>query len=348
MRSRLAALIPNKREFLARRLRDTGMLRLLERAARRPALLVVTYHRIGRDPESPYYDPVDSASAEAFRRQLRDLRDHFRIVGLHDLLDLAARDLPLAEPTALITFDDGYRDNYERALPILRELGVPAVFFIPTSFFEEPRLPWWDHAAFVLKRTARTRIELAHPEPLTIEVAPSARDAAIAEVIGLYLTGRIVDEPTFRRHLEERADVSVDEAALGRALFMSWDQVRALADAGHAIGSHSHDHRRLAGLSDDEQRRDLAESKRLLEARLGRPIEALAYPFGWAGTYAESTKQTARSLGYRLAFASAEALNRPGEFDPFEIRRLSVGYADSPILFRARTALHGAIGKSFL
>src|SRR5262245_32408214 len=103
MWKRVSALVPNKREFLARRLRDVGVLGLLERAARRPALLVVTYHRIGRPEECPYYDPVVSAAPEAFREQVRYLRDHFRLVTLNELFAMADSGLRVGEPTALIT-----------------------------------------------------------------------------------------------------------------------------------------------------------------------------------------------------------------------------------------------------
>ena len=54
----------------------------------------------------------------------------------------------------LITFDDGYRDNFDLAVPILRERGIPATFFLPTAFLDSPRLPWWDHVAYVIKQTA--------------------------------------------------------------------------------------------------------------------------------------------------------------------------------------------------
>ena len=88
----------------------------------------------------------------------------------------------------------------------------------------------------------------------------------------------------------------------------------------------------------------MAESKRILEARLGREVAALAYPYGWPGSYTARTKALAAEAGYRLAFASLEGVNRPDGLDPYDIRRLGVGSGDSPALLRARTALHAAFG----
>jgi peptidoglycan/xylan/chitin deacetylase (PgdA/CDA1 family) len=340
--------IPNKREFLARRLGDLGLVALLERLARRPALLIATYHRIGDPRADSFYDGVFSASPEAFRAEVTQLRDRYHVIGLDELVALTDSGLAVDRPTALITFDDGYRDNFDVALPILKSLGVPATFFIPTAFFEHPRVPWWDHAAYVIKQTARRRIELELPEAIAIEIQEGSRTPAVMAVIQLYLNGKISDERRFRGHLEERANVSVDDDRLSRSLFMTWDQVRGLAAAGMGIGSHAHSHRRLSDLGEDEQRRELSESKQILERETRHEIRALAYPFGWPGAYDEQTKRLAGAAGYRLAFSSLEGVNRPGRSDPLDLRRLNIGLHDSPPLIRARIALQSAFGQSFL
>jgi peptidoglycan/xylan/chitin deacetylase (PgdA/CDA1 family) len=343
-------IIKNKREMIARGFASLGLIRFLERAARRPAVLVATFHRIGDPARGSFYDGVYSASPEAFRAQVRHLRDRFRLVTLDALAALADSGFAVDRPTALITFDDGYRDNFDVALPILQELGAPATFFIPTGFFSHPQVPWWDHAAHVLKRTGKAELALDWPEPLRIDLEQTTRGAAIGTVVQLYLDGKVKgdEQARFRTHLEERASVVVDDEAQGRALFMTWDQVRRLADAGMTIGSHAHGHRALASLSEAEQRHELVESKRILERELGREVQGFAYPFGWPGTYGELTQRLAREAGYRLAFSSVEGVNRPGASDPFALRRLNVGYHDSAPLFRARTALQTSFGTSFL
>lgn len=349
----MSVLIPNKREFLARGMAGLGVIGLLERAARRASIVVATFHRIGEPAAGSYYDGVYAASPAAFRAQVRHLRDRFRLIGLDELIALADAGFAVDRPTALITFDDGYRDNFDVALPILEELGASATFFIPTGFFTHPRLPWWDHLAYVLKQTRNPRItlDLPGPEPLVLDLETNPRSAAIAAVVRLYLDGKIrdTDESAFRTHLEERAGVAVDEGSLGRDLFMTWDQVRALAERGMAIGSHAHDHRNLGRLDEADQRRELTESKRILEHELGREVRALAYPFGWAGTFSPLTERLAHEAGYRLAFSSLEGVNRPGSSsNRFALRRLGVGYHDSAPLFRARTALQSSFGASFL
>lgn len=336
--------IPNKREFVARRLRDTGLLRLLESAARRPVLVVLTYHRIGEPTASPYYEPIYSATPEVLRAQVRYLRDYFQMPAI----DAIERDANLHAPTALITFDDGYRDNVDAALPVLTELGVPATFFLPAALIDRPRLPWWDHASYVIKRTERTRIVLDQPVPRTFELGHDGRPGVLRQVIQLYLDGLIPDEMRFRAHLEERAELHVDDHALGRDLFLSWNDAKRLLEAGMSVGSHGHTHRQLSSLSEDEQRTELVESKRLLEEKLGRAVQTLAYPFGWTGTFTETTQRLAREAGYRLAFSASEGVNSARNWNAFALRRLNIGASDSPTLVRARTALQIAFGRSIL
>jgi peptidoglycan/xylan/chitin deacetylase (PgdA/CDA1 family) len=346
----------NKREHLARAMGRVGVIDLLERyvAACRPALVVLTYHRIAERDTDPFYDPVISAAPQSFRRQVEWLHERMRILTLLELDDRIRAGGPWNEPAALVTFDDGYRDNFDAAVPILKELSVPATFFIPTEFLESPKLPWWDHVAYVIKQTLSRRLLVKRSpsdhDPLDIELDSNPKDAVIMAIIRAILDGNITDLPWFLQQLAASARVTVETERLGRDLFMGWEQVRQLADSGGrlTIGSHAHSHHDLSKLDSQSQHRELVLSKQILEQRLGREVPAIAYPFGWAGTYTQATKTLAREAGYRLAFASRTGVNHPGTLEPFEINRLGVGSGDSPAMLRARTALFSAFGRSFL
>ena len=214
--------IPNKREYLARVLGRTGVLPLLEQvvAARRPALVVLTYHRIAEPGADSFYDPVISATPELFRAQVRWLRKHVRILALEELDDLIRSAAPLREPAALLTFDDGYRDNFDAAVPILREWSVPATFFIPTEFLESPRLPWWDHVAYVIKQTRMPRLNLKRspggPEPpLAIDLDRTPRATSIEMIIHAFLDETIADVSWFLEQLAVQAEVDVRSSEPG-------------------------------------------------------------------------------------------------------------------------------------
>ncbi len=355
--TKILGAVPNKREFAAKILGHFGILRLLERIAARshPGLTVLTYHRIADPATDPFYDPVISATPDWFRAQINWLSEHIPILTLEALIDRVQNNSLWQEPTVLITFDDGYRDNFDVALPILAERNVPATFFIPTGFLETPQLPWWDRVAYIIKRTQVCRLTLERSldgkaPRLEIDLETMPRSMAIMSIIRALLDDTVDDEHRFLDELASRAEVNVDPESLGRSLFMSWDQVRQLPGSGarHTIGSHSHTHPNLARLDEDSQRRELTVSKQILETRAGCEIKAVAYPYGWTGTYTGITKTIASEAGYRLAFASREGTNRASTFDLWEISRLGVGSGDSAILLRARMALHAACGRSAL
>ena len=149
--------ISNKREYLARILGRIGIIGLLERVAvmAEPALVVLTYHRIAEAGLDQFYDPIISATPDSFRAQIDWLRNHAQILTLKELDARIQNGEPWKKLAGFVTFDDGYRDNFEMAVPILCELRVPATFFIPTEFIESPKLPWWDHVAYVIKNTQK-------------------------------------------------------------------------------------------------------------------------------------------------------------------------------------------------
>lgn len=129
-------------------------------------LTVVTYHRIG-DPGSGFDADVVDATPAQFDRQVAMLKRHFTLVGTDDLADhLAGAKLP-ANP-AMITFDDGYRDNHDVALPILRRHDVRAVFFVATGYVTERRLFWWERISHAVAQTKRERLVLVYPDTLKV------------------------------------------------------------------------------------------------------------------------------------------------------------------------------------
>jgi peptidoglycan/xylan/chitin deacetylase (PgdA/CDA1 family) len=347
--------IPNKRAYIARTLSQTGALGIFERLASlcKPALLVLTYHRIADPAIDRFYDPVISATPRSFRAQIEWLKKRFRIVTLDELLAGLASGTLCKEPTAFVTFDDGYRDNFDEALPILRSFKVPATFFIPTEFLEASRLPWWDHVAYVIKQTQVRELSLKTREGdgashLAINLDAASRTEAIATIVRAVLDETVAEVPWFLKELSATAHVDVDEQSQSRALFMSWDQVRDLSDSGtgFSIASHAHTHQKLASLDEQSQCRELALSKQILEQQLGRNVHALAYPYGWPGTYNDITKTAARKAGYQVAFCSRPGVNRAGNVDRFEVNRLGVGSGDSVPILRARAALFSALGRS--
>ena len=162
--------------LVASLLQSTGVLSAMELASRERGLLVLNYHRLGTTVGNELDDATFSATADALRQQMAYLKRWFAMPPVHEVLDALARG-QFDQPTALVTFDDGYRDNYELGLPVLRSLDVPACFFVVSGYLDAPSLPWWDHVAYAVKRTTVDTLRLAYPEPLEFDLRSIARRA---------------------------------------------------------------------------------------------------------------------------------------------------------------------------
>ena len=131
-------------------------LALLSPAGHRGRLTVLIFHRVRPEPDPLFPRELDAA---AFRERLSWLRAWFNVLPLDDAVDALARgSLPVR--AAAITFDDGYADNHDVALPILREMGVPATFFIATGFLDGGRM-WNDTVIEAIRRTPKPMLDLS-------------------------------------------------------------------------------------------------------------------------------------------------------------------------------------------
>jgi peptidoglycan/xylan/chitin deacetylase (PgdA/CDA1 family) len=333
----------SKKQRLAAWLNRCGLFRLLEWWGRRPGLVILAYHRIGSPAGHLLDDGVLSATPEDFEVQLDYLRRHFDLPSLETVLDAVETGLPLSGPTALITFDDGYQDNVDCALPILHKRGIQAVFFICPRFVTSRQLPFWDRLAFVFKKAARS-FNLERPFAYQVDLDGVSRPTAILRYLSALgdWSGRF-DEQQLFEHVEERAGVETPVESLGKNLFADWNGVRRLMTAGMSIGSHCLTHPALPLLSEDEQRHELTGSKVELEQQLGRAITTVAYPYG---QHNDLTRRLAREAGYRLGFSYPGGRIYRTLTDLFDVRRIPI---DCDVIwpeFRARLACSGALGRS--
>jgi peptidoglycan/xylan/chitin deacetylase (PgdA/CDA1 family) len=236
-----------------------------------------------------------NASAEQFASQLRFLHSHSDLIPLTEMP--AALESGSGRYTA-ITFDDGYRDNHEVALPILGDCNATATFFISTGLVDNPRTPWWDELAWIVRTTTRDRISVpGRSEPLTIN---GDRDGVIRRVqtAAKRLPGGALDD--FVQQVAESAATGRIPDEL-RPAWLTWDQVREMRRAGMEIGGHTVNHPVLSRLSPERQQFELSESFRRIETELGERPRTMSYPVGGLEAYNDVTRKAAQDAGWELA-----------------------------------------------
>lgn len=330
----MAAKMLGKREFVARLSARLGITSAMEILPKRRQFLILNYHRIGDPAETPYDSGTFSATADEFDRQIGSLKRRFHMATLEEVLEKAP-----ARTSVLITFDDGYLDNFTTAFPILRSHGVQGVFFLPTAFVGTGQIPWWDAIAYILKHSRNRRVQLEYPEPSGYDLN---QPRVIEQVLGIAKRSEVRTDLLIA-DLERACDCPRPAAGAERC-FLSWDEAREMKAAGMAFGSHTHTHEILAKLSEDRQREELEVSREIMERELGKPIRTLAYPVGAPSTFSQSTMEAAERAGYVAAFSFYGGTNTPGQIDRFNIRRVGVANPSIPRL-RLQTALVALTGS---
>lgn len=325
---------------IASRLRLTS---LLERVQRRPALLVLVYHRI-LDPRASKYDPnVIEATPEQFDEHMSMLRKRHSVADPEELRELVANPQKIRHLRVAITFDDGYRDNYTYAFPILKSHGLKAIFFLPTHFVGTKHLPWWDQIAYVVRNSKRSEIALRYPRPTTVRVDPENPKLSVRRTLHLVTKDSSVDRERFMKELEEAAGLELPAEA-DEPQFFSWDEAAEMERAGMEMGSHTHTHRILASLSEPEQKEECKRSHDILVERKLK-ADCLAYPVGHHDSFSDVTIRAAREAGYRFAFSNFGGINSRDDMDPFSVRRLGMDFEDTAAHLRLRLALSSLAGR---
>jgi peptidoglycan/xylan/chitin deacetylase (PgdA/CDA1 family) len=329
-----------KKEIFARVAARTGATRLIEMIPGRPSLIVLNYHRIGEAEKTPYDSGTFSCSTAEFDWQVGYLKRRFPIVNLEAAVDIVHGRTAPSRTSILLTFDDGYRDNFEQAFPVLRAHGVSATFFLPTAFVGTGLLPWWDVIAFIVKNSTEGSIALAYPESAKFDLTQPHRERSIMSILGLFKTPRVTDTERFIRELEAACGFKRPTSSAERC-FLNWDEAREMQGSGMRFGSHTHTHEILSKQPYALQLKELMTSRRILEGELGRAIDTLAYPVGQPDTFNDKTFQALSEAQYSTAFSFYSGVNAPGRIRPYDILRGGPGGEDHSS-FRLRIALLAA------
>ena len=305
-------------------------LDLLARVANRKRLLIVTYHGIRQD-ESTARNWLLLPASE-FARQMDFLHAHYDVRPIDDALADANGD----RPRACITFDDGYRNNLELALPILERLRLPATIFLPTAFIGSTELLWTTRLDFAFRDADATSRERFAAWTLVDPKAPGEGTLAYRVANALKRM-----PPAERTEVLMRIFSLVPEpspADVAPHAFLTWAEVARMEATGLVtFGAHTVHHEIVRNLSDDALHRELADSIAEVQKRCTRPSGVFAYPNGRDVDFDDRAPRLLRELGARAAVSTIEGLNDAAT-PRYALRRISVGGAMGFAEFRSRVS----------
>lgn len=307
------------RDAGSRLLVAAGVTRVGRALGDRDGSFILYGHRV-RDDDEAFFP---SLRPHWLREQLAYLTRHHEVIGLDTLVACIVERRPPPPRSVVLTFDDGFRDNVEEALPILDAFGVKATIFVVTGALTEGWLPWSQRLGYLFEHAVAS--SLRHPlfgdEEVPLADEPSRRRAYAHARRGLAATARGVRDAT----IQELADAV--GAALPRDRMMTWEHAREALANGHGIGAHTYSHALLARVAPEEARWEMERSRVDVEEHLGIANPAFCFP---AGSTSPSLRELVRTLGFRSCFLPdpSRRLNRPGDVDAYSLAR--VGLPNAP------------------
>lgn len=287
-------------------------------------IVIVGYHRVVEDftGEIQRCIPGTLISKETFRRHLEEAhKAGFEIASLTDALAVMSGQRAAKKDLFVVTFDDGYQDVYENAFPVMKQMGVPGVMYLPSGYVGTNRRFNHDRL-FHLIQVARARKLLpvydALPPAAAVLLDPIFRGQKSASAS---LDDFIGDFPA--KVLTEVIDAFEKQLGGGEELIppsgrvMNWDAAREMQKNGIDMGAHTVDHTVLTLQSPEAAEADLRECKRVLEEKLGTEVRDFAYCNGW---YSDELVRILAKLGFRSGVTTEDFMNRVGG-DPYALKR---------------------------
>ncbi len=338
------------RRGLYRFLHGAGAVRL-SRRIHGGRLLILAYHGIAERTGRTY--PWTFIPLGSFERQIEYVSRRYRVIPLADAVDCYHRGLPLPRRAAVITFDDGYRNN-ALALPVLARYGTPATVFVTAGYLGSAELLPLDEAFLTIMEAGGVdQYEL--PEigvrglRLDSEFGRRTGFVAVAEALkGLPAAQRRAVLIKMKGDLARGARRSEERA--GEFAILSVAELRAMLASGLVdVGAHTMSHEILTTLDESAARWQVGDSKSVLERVLNRKVDLFAYPNGRRGDYDGRHVAMLRDCGYRGAVTTAPSLNAASA-DVYQLGRISVGpeLAGDLHHFAVKTSGLSRWGKSLL
>jgi len=265
---------------------------------------------------------------ESFDLQMRYLSLHYHVVSLEELLQTIRQRNAIRKNTCVITFDDGWKDTYTHAFPIIMKYNLPSTVFLVSGYIGTSQWFWPDKILYLLTKALgarRLKGTLSKIFPPVIYRSlyeayfkPNPEPAQMIEETIERLKSR--DEDERERVIRElQAAVEVEEPELSRSVTMDWDEVRRMDCSNITFGSHTKMHTILTKVSKEDAKNEIVGSKQEIEKRISKPCSAFCYP---NGDYDNKVKRLVEGY-YSCAFTTRNGFVSHGD-DLFALNRIGI------------------------
>lgn len=300
--------------------------------------VVLTYHGILPEilTDKLNYEHRNFVTAKQFEEQIRFLLRKYKPLRVSDFYSGNNSKLNRG---FLITFDDGFRNNYRYALPVLQKYGLEAVFFITTNLVGSREFLWTEQVTHLIQKTNKKTLEVELQNNCLFKLDSALCRERASHTIRKSLKrqhpskrNRILDH--MKSQLND-VELNIDGKNEERYLFMNWEEVREMTNSGQVIGSHTHTHPILSTLNEEESLQELKLSKEAIENHTNKPCLAMSYPNGEKDDYSAFQKKQMKTLGYKCAFTQIPPFEEY-QIDRYELNRINISLKMNGVIFETK------------
>lgn len=261
---------------------------------------VLLYHRVN----TLTYDPLQlSVTPNNFYEQLKWLKKKYQIISLDELFDSLVQQKKIKHKTILITFDDGYADNFLEALPILQALQVPATFFITTSLLNNNEELWWDKLIRIILQNDQLPEKIILTKEVQYVASTANKKKLFLEIHDLLKFSNFSIRNDILNSLYTQIESNENENIQNR--MMNFEELKKMSCSALVnIGAHTVNHLSLGIQQIQDQRSEIIESKNILEKLIQKPVNYFAYPYGTTRDFSDTTVKLLTEANFKLGFTN--------------------------------------------
>ncbi|MCM2283296.1 MAG: polysaccharide deacetylase family protein [Desulfobacula sp.] len=276
---------------------------------------VLPYHSIVEKPNG-FYPENDLLS---FKKEMAHLAQNYTVIDFKTLVERLEKKQSL-RGYVVITFDDGFLDNYELVYPVLKQYKLPATIFLTTDFINKKSTPWFIKFRYAFMETPKNHIQIKiidtdynFPTNSKIE-----RKVASDKVMSYMRSCPEEQRDQFLNTLYEILEI--DNFKPLENLMLNWDQIREMSDYGISFGAHTVSHPVLSQISIESAKKEIKLSKEIIEAETKKQVYSFAYPFGKKSDFSQELIPIIKQLGFKCAVTTETGKNN-FETDLFALNR---------------------------
>lgn len=300
----------------------------------RKKIRVLMYHGVDeRQTDFILDDPTLVISTKNFEEQIKYLSKSYNIISTHDLVAHIKNKISFPLNSVVITFDDGLKNNFINAFPILQKYNAKATIFLTTDYIDTLKINWSNKFYYFINKIGLNEFveEFEREFPAYPNLIEKIGHKNLTENMNFILKYKIDENirEKFIQRLYDKFGIKINKEEI-KHLYLSWKEIKKMADAGISFGSHTSTHPVLSLLDYEKAEKEIIDSKKNIEVKLDKKIHLFAYPYGNKDSFNSNIKKILAGYNFLCAVSTIEGFNNLNS-DLYELKRISI--VDEPFYY---------------